>query len=127
MFQTTGTRDRFENDRLGRSAPSKIDRLGETREPRIFSLRALSLSHSSRHERDALISYFSRNTSDNPGFQDSLEKFKWLRYVQRLATYRVMHEDLVPFLWPAANTRLSKNYWEWAKERMEGQNVWKDS
>jgi GTPase SAR1 family protein len=76
-----------------------------------------------RHERDALISYFS---SDNPGFQDPLEKLKWLRHVQRLATYGVMHEDLVPFLWPSGYTGLSKNYWEWAKEQMEGQNVWKE-
>ena len=40
-----------------------------------------------------------------------------------MSCYGLVHKDLVPFLWPAGRTELSKLYWNWARRGEEGE-IW---
>ena len=68
-----------------------------------------------RHSREALLKFFGSESSLEPA-----EKKTWLRRVQRLAIYGILHAELVTFLWPKGRTALSVTYWEWADSQQDG-------
>ena len=53
--------------------------------------------------------------------EDEQTRKLWLRRVQRLATYGVLHQDLIPFLWPGGTLGLSTVFWKWARSQEEGE------
>ena len=70
-----------------------------------------------RHDRTSLLFFFSR-------CQDPQQR-TWLRRVHRLATYGVLHVELLPFLWPGGTSQLSKEYWTWARQQDKEGAMWK--
>lgn len=73
-----------------------------------------SLKGLMRHDREALLGYFSQD-----GTQD---RSKWLRRVHRLSAFGIMHEELVPYMWPSAER--SKGFWEWARTHVREGMLW---
>jgi len=67
-----------------------------------------------RHDRSALLTYFGQ-------LQESDDQRVWLRRVSRLAAYGILHDELVPFIWPGGITPLSHGFWEWARNEDEGE------
>ena len=63
-----------------------------------------------RHNRTVLLTYFEQSDRN---FDEQPRKM-WLRRIQRLAIYGILHKELIPLLWPGGFTDLSKQFWEWA-------------
>ena len=88
-----------------------------------------------RHSRDSLLEFFASSEH----LLDSATRTVWRRRIHRLATYGILHMQLVPFLWPDGSPdgdspdgdspvgdspvgdSLSKTYWRWARSRDEVQ------
>jgi hypothetical protein len=67
-----------------------------------------------RHDRSVLLTFF--------GLIDKEETRQiWLRRVHRLAIYGILHRDLIPFLWPGGISKLSAQFWTWARCQEEGE------
>ncbi len=68
-----------------------------------------------RHDRTVLLTYFQQD-------DHKPTRKMWLRRINRLAIYGILHKDLIPFLWPGGVvTDPSKQFWEWACSQEEGE------
>lgn len=50
------------------------------------------------------------------------EKNKWLRRVHRLSSFGIMHDELVPYIWPS--DARSAQYWSWARSQEREGSLW---
>eukprot|EP00961_Rhodomonas_salina_P025041 337514-Rhodomonas_salina.1 len=67
-----------------------------------------------RHDRNALLAYF--------GQEGRADSNKWLRRVHRLSAFGIMHDELMPFMWPADER--SRDFWTWARTQDQEGALW---